>query len=154
MSRYLICIILFYFIRKKGGIKIISLFRIIKYSFRNYEHDRSDLIVSLPFNAMIFDPPFLPPKLHGLARSVNLPIIKGEAGVGLVIVGRVSISSAINLSESRLLSRDRTTCNTFSFTRTASHTRMDTYTYPWIFVPFVRLFIFSFLFFSLSFFFI
>lgn len=69
----------------------------------------------------------------------------------LVIVGRVSISSAINLSESRLLSRDRTTCNTFSFTRTPNHTRMDTYmsmdfcsfrSFIYIFFPFFSLSLF------------
>lgn len=63
-----------------------------------------------------------------MTPSVNLAIIKGEVGVGLVIVGRVSISSAINLSESRLLSRDRTTCNIL-YTYGEPCVRMDFYSF-------------------------
>lgn len=75
-----------------------------------------------------------------MAPSVNLAIIKGEVGVGLVIVGRVSISSAINLSESRLLSRDHTTCNIL-YTYGEPCVRMDFYSFR-SFIYFLSFFFF------------
>lgn len=75
-------------------------------------------------------------------HAFNLPIIKERSrSWALVIVGRVSISSAINLSESRLLSRDLQCL--FLYTWRAVRASMD-----FSFLSFVCLFFF------LSFFFL